>query len=67
MVSHMGLRRRAFKVKSLTQVGPAQQEFELPDNGGRTTVAQYFQDRYNMRQAPPHLTLLLCMKLSEND
>jgi len=48
MVSHMGLRKRAFKVKSLTQEGPSRQEFELPDGAGRTTVAAYFQDRYNM-------------------
>ncbi len=48
MVSHMGAKRRAFKVKSLTSEGPASQEFELPEGAGRTTVAQYFQDRYNL-------------------
>ena len=54
MVSHVGLRRRAFKVNSLTQVGPARQECDLPDNGDRTTGAHYFQD---FRKASPSTPL----------
>ena len=51
-VTHLGARQRAFKVKGLTNEGPANLTFPMDNGSGETlttSVAQYFQERYGRR------------------
>ena len=49
LVSHMGARKRAFKVKGLTEEGSNRLHFTVEDSGQELTVAEYFERRYGRR------------------
>lgn len=54
-VSHLGARPRAFKVKALTAEGAAMLEFFM-DDGRKTSVAEYFELKYQKRCTSDHLS-----------